>query len=52
MEVSDQLAFRPGRFTLGEIAPGTHWIGRWVGPSVEKTDILHFLRIDRGLSSL
>jgi hypothetical protein len=22
----------PGRFTLGERAPGTHWIGGWVGP--------------------
>jgi hypothetical protein len=21
---------RPGRFTLGERAPGTHWIGGWV----------------------
>jgi hypothetical protein len=25
-------ASRPGRFTPGEIAPDTHWIGRWVGP--------------------
>jgi hypothetical protein len=24
-------ASRPGRFTPGEKAPGTHWIGRWVG---------------------
>jgi hypothetical protein len=23
---------RPGRFTPGERAPGTHWIGGWVGP--------------------
>jgi hypothetical protein len=23
---------RPGRFTTGEIAPGTQWIGGWVGP--------------------
>jgi hypothetical protein len=23
---------RPGRFTLGERAPGTHWIECWVGP--------------------
>jgi hypothetical protein len=22
---------RPGRFTPGERAPGTHWIGGWVG---------------------
>jgi hypothetical protein len=25
-------ASRPGRFTPGEIAPGTHWIGGWVDP--------------------
>jgi hypothetical protein len=25
-------ASRPGRFTLGERAPGTHCIGSWVGP--------------------
>jgi hypothetical protein len=25
-------ASRPGRFTLKERAPGTHWIGGWVGP--------------------
>jgi hypothetical protein len=24
---------RPGRFTPMERAPGTHWIGVWVGPS-------------------
>jgi hypothetical protein len=24
---------RPGRFTLEERAPGTHWIGGWVRPS-------------------
>jgi len=24
-------ASRPGRFTTGERAPGTHWIGGWVG---------------------
>jgi hypothetical protein len=23
---------RPGRFTPEERAPGTHWIGGWVGP--------------------
>jgi hypothetical protein len=23
-------ALRLGRFTLGEIAPGTHWIGGWL----------------------
>jgi hypothetical protein len=26
------LASRSGHFTPGEIAPGTHWIGGWVGP--------------------
>jgi hypothetical protein len=25
-------ASRPGRSTSGEKAPGTHWIGGWVGP--------------------
>jgi hypothetical protein len=25
-------ASRPGRFNLGERAPGNHWIGGWVGP--------------------
>jgi hypothetical protein len=25
-------ASRPGRFTSGERAPGTHWIGGWVDP--------------------
>jgi hypothetical protein len=25
-------ASRPGRFTRMETAPGTHWIGGWVGP--------------------
>jgi hypothetical protein len=25
-------ASRPGRFTSGERAPGTHCIGDWVGP--------------------
>jgi hypothetical protein len=25
-------ASRTGRFTPGERAPGTHWIGAWVGP--------------------
>jgi hypothetical protein len=26
-------ASRPGRFTPRERAPGTHWIGGWVGPT-------------------
>jgi hypothetical protein len=25
-------ASRPGRFTLGERVPGTHWRGGWLGP--------------------
>jgi hypothetical protein len=25
-------ASHPSRFTLRERAPGTHWIGGWVGP--------------------
>jgi hypothetical protein len=27
-------ASRPGRFTPGERAPGTHWIEDWVGTRV------------------
>jgi hypothetical protein len=27
---SEWSASRPGRFTSGERAPGTHWIGVWV----------------------
>jgi hypothetical protein len=39
-------ASRPGRFTPRERAPGTHWIGAWVGPTagldfVEKRKMLH-----------
>jgi hypothetical protein len=30
---------RPGRFTSGERAPGTHWIGSWVGPRVGLEDV-------------
>jgi hypothetical protein len=26
-------ASRPGRFTSRDRAPGTHWIGGWVGPN-------------------
>jgi hypothetical protein len=38
-------ASRPGRFTPGEKAPGTHWIGGWVDPrsgldNVEKRKFL------------
>jgi hypothetical protein len=27
-------ASRPFRFTLRERAPGTHWLGGWVGPRI------------------
>jgi hypothetical protein len=30
MKVSGQL-YAPGRFTPRETAPGTHWIGGWMG---------------------
>jgi len=32
LDGSEWSAARPGRFTLRERAPGTHWIGGWVGP--------------------
>jgi hypothetical protein len=32
IDVGEWSASRPGRFTPREIAPGTHWIGGWVGP--------------------
>jgi hypothetical protein len=28
----ERSASRQGRYTPGETAPGTHWIGGWVGP--------------------
>jgi hypothetical protein len=30
---------RPCRFTPGERAPGTHWIGDWVGPRAGLDDV-------------
>jgi hypothetical protein len=30
---------RPGRFTPGEGAPGTHWIGSWVEPRAGLDDV-------------
>jgi hypothetical protein len=33
------LASRLGRFTPWERAPGTHWIGGWVGPRAGVDDI-------------
>jgi hypothetical protein len=32
LDEGDWSASRPGRFTPRERAPGTHWIGGWVGP--------------------
>jgi hypothetical protein len=29
----------PGRFTLGERAPGIHWIEGWVGPGTGLDDV-------------
>jgi hypothetical protein len=30
---------RPSRFTPGDRAPGTHWIGGWVGPRAGLDDV-------------
>jgi hypothetical protein len=38
MEVSGQL-YTPARFTPGERAPGTHWIGVWVNPRAGLDDV-------------
>jgi hypothetical protein len=32
LDGGEWLASLPGRFTPRERAPGTHWIGGWVGP--------------------
>jgi hypothetical protein len=32
LDGGEWLASFPGHFTPREIAPGTHWIGGWVGP--------------------
>jgi hypothetical protein len=32
LDGGDWSASRPGRFTSSERAPGTHWIGGWMGP--------------------
>jgi hypothetical protein len=47
---------RPCRFNPGEGAPGTHWIGGWVGPkagleAVEETKNLALPGIEPGPSS-
>jgi hypothetical protein len=36
---NEWLASRPGRFTPGEISPGTHWIGGWVDPTAGLDDV-------------
>jgi hypothetical protein len=41
----------PGRFTPDERAPGTYWIGGWVGPriglvNVERSKILSLLGLE------
>jgi hypothetical protein len=45
------LASRLGRFTLGKRAPGTNWIGDWMGPrtgldDVERRKILPLLGLE------
>jgi hypothetical protein len=47
---------RPCRFNAGKSAPGTHWIGGWVGPragldAMEKINILRLPGIEPGPSS-
>jgi hypothetical protein len=32
-------ASSPGRFTPGERAPATHWVGGWVGPRAGLDDV-------------
>jgi len=36
---SDWSASRPDRFIRREKAPGTHWIGGWVGPRAASAGI-------------
>jgi hypothetical protein len=38
---------RPGRFTSGERAPGTHWIGGWVdlGAGLDDLEKREFLTV-------
>jgi hypothetical protein len=35
LDEGEWTASRPRRFRPGERAPGTHWIGGWVGPTVD-----------------
>jgi hypothetical protein len=43
----ESSASRPGRFTPGEGAPGTHWIGGWVDPraGLDTTEKWKFLTL-------
>jgi len=48
MDVSGQLsASRPGHFTPRERAPGTHWIGGWVGPSAGLDAVVNWKNLSR-----
>jgi hypothetical protein len=47
VDIGEWSASRPCCLTPEERAPGTHWIGGWVGPragldAVQKRKILHF----------
>jgi hypothetical protein len=51
LDEGEWSASRPGRFTLAERVPGTHWIRGWVAAragldSVEKRKILSLLGIE------
>jgi hypothetical protein len=39
LDGGEWTASHPGRFTPGERAPGTHWIGGWVGPRADLDDV-------------
>jgi hypothetical protein len=39
LAVGERSAPRPSRFTSGETAPVTHWIGGWVGPRTDLDDV-------------
>jgi hypothetical protein len=56
LHVGEWLASRPNRFAPEEIAPGTHWIGGWVGhrrglDAMEKKEILPLPGIESRTSS-
>jgi hypothetical protein len=40
-------ASHPCHFTPGERAPGTHWIGSWVGPRTGLDDVEKILDLTR-----